>query len=64
MCGPRAWPVRVPLSLLGEGSCKASYLRDERARGDAAATETGAARRTDVLTIEMRGGGFVGRGAR
>jgi len=62
MCGPQARTIRVPLSFLGEGAYKASYVRDDKARDDAVSVEQGTARRTDTLTIETRsGGGFVGR---
>ena len=62
MCGPQARTIKVPLSFLGEGTYKASYVRDDKTRDDAEVVEQGTARRTDTLTIEMRsGGGFVGR---
>jgi alpha-glucosidase len=54
--------IHVPLSFLGEGDYKASYVRDDKVKPDAVTVEQAAAKRTDTLTIDLAaGGGFVGR---
>ncbi len=62
MCGPQAKTIQVPLSFLGNGSYKASLVRDHKEKADAVVLEDKTFQRSDSLTIEMtNGGGFVGR---
>lgn len=62
MCGPQAKTIQVPLSFLGDGSYKASLVRDDKQKSDAVVLESKTVQRSDSLTIEMtNGGGFVGR---
>jgi alpha-glucosidase len=59
--GP-ARTIRVPLSFLGEGSYKASLVRDNKEKADAVVLENRTVQRSDTLTIDLTdGGGFVGR---
>jgi alpha-glucosidase len=61
MCGPEARRVRLPLSFLGEGTYRATLVRDA---GDGSAVTVNAAshRRADTISLDLRaGGGFVGR---
>jgi len=62
MGGPQAQTISVPLSFLGDGEYKASFVRDNKEKPDAVVLENRTARRSDTVTIEMtNGGGFVGR---
>jgi len=62
MNGGPARTIRVPLSFLGDGSYKASLVRDSKEKGDAVVLEEKTLQRNETLTIEMiDGGGFVGR---
>ena len=59
--GP-ARTIRVPLSFLGDGSYKASLVRDNKEKADAVVLEDKALQRSDTLTIDMAdGGGFLAR---
>jgi len=59
--GP-ARTVEVPLSFLGEGSYKASLVRDDKENSGAVVLDNRTVQRNDTLAIEMvSGGGFVGR---
>lgn len=54
--------IRVPLSFLGDGSYKASLVRDNKENSGAVVLDNQTLQRNDTLTIEMvSGGGFVGR---
>jgi len=62
MSGGPARTIRVPLSFLGDGSYKASLVRDNKEKADAVALENATLQRNDALTIDLAdGGGFVGR---
>ena len=62
MCGPQAKTIQVPLSFLGEGSYKASLVRDHKEKADAVVLEDKTVQRADTLTIDMtNGGGFIAR---
>jgi alpha-glucosidase len=53
--------IDVPLSFLGDGAYRATYVRDNLDNDAAVKLENGAARRGDTLTINLHsGGGFVG----
>jgi alpha-glucosidase len=59
--GP-ARTIQVPLSFLGDGSYKASLVRDDKENSGVVVLDSQTVRRNDTLTIEMvSGGGFVGR---
>jgi alpha-glucosidase len=59
--GP-ATAIRVPLTFLGTGDYRATYVRDDPGRGDAVRLQSVKATRDDTLDIECSdGGGFVGR---
>jgi alpha-glucosidase len=59
--GP-ARTIQVPLSFLGNGSYKASLVRDNKEKADAVVLENKTVQRSDALTIEMTsGGGFLAR---
>jgi alpha-glucosidase len=59
--GP-ARTIRVPLSFLGDGSYKASLVRDNKEKADAVVLENTTAQRSDTLTIDLAdGGGFLAR---
>ncbi len=65
MCGPEARTIRVPLSFLGDGSYRASLVRDDQDNDAAVVLEDKTLGRVDTLTVEMNnGGGFVARFAR
>jgi alpha-glucosidase len=54
--------LRVELPFLDEGEYRSLLVRDDAADPAAVKVEKGAARRGDVLTVELRGGGgFVAR---
>lgn len=62
LCGPQAKTIRVPLSFLGEGTYKASLVRDDKQKADAVVLEDKTVQRSDTLNVEMTsGGGFIGR---
>ncbi len=62
MCGAEAKTIQVPLSFLGNGDFRASFVWDDPAKSDGVVVEEKAARAGESLTIKMRnGGGFVGR---
>ncbi len=62
MAGPQGKTIQVPLSFLGEGSYKASLVRDNKEKADAVVLEDKTVQRSDTLTIEMtNGGGFLAR---
>jgi alpha-glucosidase len=62
MCGSEGRTISVPLSFLGEGSYKASLVRDDMENDAAVKLEEAAAQHDDTLKIKLRnGGGFVGR---
>jgi alpha-glucosidase len=57
-----ATTLDLPLSFLGEGAHRATYIRDDKTRADAVQIESASAARGDVLKIDLAaGGGFVGR---
>jgi alpha-glucosidase len=57
-----ATTLDLPLSFLGEGTHRATYVRDDKSRPDAVQVEAASAARGDVLKIDLAaGGGFVGR---
>ncbi len=59
--GP-ARTIRVPLSFLGDGSYKASLVRDNKEKADAVVLEDKTLQRSDTLTIDLAdGGGFLAR---
>ncbi len=59
--GP-ARTIQVPLSFLGEGTYKASLVRDNKENSGAVVLDNRAVQRNDTVTVEMvSGGGFVGR---
>jgi alpha-glucosidase len=59
--GP-ARTIQVPLSFLGDGSYKASLVRDNKENSGAVVLDSRTVQRNDTLTVEMvSGGGFVGR---
>jgi alpha-glucosidase len=59
--GP-AQTIRVPLSFLGDGSYKASLVRDNKEKADAVVLEDKTLQRSDTLTIDLAdGGGFLAR---
>jgi alpha-glucosidase len=61
MCGPQPKTINVPLSFVGDGKYKASFVRDGDNDGTVTVENT-AGKRTDSLTIKLRaGGGFVAR---
>jgi alpha-glucosidase len=61
MNGPQAKSVRVPLSFLGDGAYKATFVRDS-ADGATVTLSNGTQRRSDTLNIELAaGGGMVVR---
>jgi alpha-glucosidase len=61
MCGPAARTVDVPLSFLGAGDYRSTFVRDD-GDGSSVILEEGVHDRAGVLTLELRaGGGFVGR---
>jgi alpha-glucosidase len=60
--GPEARSLKIPLSFLGEGDYRASYVRDRKDEPAAVQLEDTLARRGDSLAIELSpGGGFLGR---
>jgi alpha-glucosidase len=60
--GPEARTVRLDLSFLGREGYRTLAARDDPAEAAAVKVETGAARRGDVLTVELRAaGGFLAR---
>jgi len=62
MCGPQGKTIRVPLSFLGDGQCKAMLVRDDKDNPAAVVVENTTARQRDTLKIALpNGGGFVGR---
>jgi alpha-glucosidase len=62
MCGPQARTIQVPLSFLGEGSYKASIVRDNNSDAAAVVLEYKTLRRNDSITINMiNGGGCIAR---
>ena len=62
MCGSQAKTIQVPLSFLGNGTYKASMVRDNKAYAAAVVLENKSVTNSDTITIEMiNGGGFVGR---
>jgi len=62
--GP-ARTIRVPLSFLGDGQYKASLVRDNKEKADAAVLEDKTVQRSDTLTIDLaNGGGFLARFSR
>jgi alpha-glucosidase len=62
MNGPQEESIQVPLSFLGEGSFKASLVRDDEQKDDTVVVEEKAVQRTDTLVFQLRhGGGFVAR---
>jgi alpha-glucosidase len=59
--GP-ARTIQVPLSFLGDGPYKASLVRDNKEKADAAVLEDETVQRRDTLTIDLAdGGGFLAR---
>jgi len=61
MCGPQPKETKVPLSFLGDGQYKASFVRDAE-NDDSLTVENATSKRSDSLSIKLRaGGGFVGR---
>lgn len=62
MCGAEAKTIKVPLSFLGDGRYKASFVRDDKENDAAVVLEEATVRRGDTLKIEMvNGGGFIAR---
>lgn len=62
MNGGPARTIQVPLSFLGEGSYKASLVRDDKDNSGTVVLDSRTLGRNDMLTIEMvSGGGFIGR---
>jgi alpha-glucosidase len=60
--GPAARTIRVPLTFLGGGAYQALLVRDHSTDPAAVRVEDGAARRGEVVTIDLRdGGGFIAR---
>jgi alpha-glucosidase len=61
MSGPSARTLRIPLSFLGTGDYRTTFVADD-ADGSSVRLEQGTHDRTGVLTLDLRaGGGFVGR---
>jgi alpha-glucosidase len=61
MNGPQSKSVRVPLSFLGDGAYKATFVRDS-ADGATVTLSNGTQRRGDTLNVELAaGGGMVVR---
>jgi len=57
--GPAA-KIQVPLSFLGDGPYRATYVRDDLDNDAAVKLDKGSARQSDTLTIDLHsGGGFV-----
>ena len=56
MNGPQAKTVRVPLSFLGDGAYKATFVRDS-ADGATVTLSNGTQRRSDSLNLELAAGG-------
>ena len=62
MNGPAAKTIRVPLTFLGAGQYRATFVRDEGPDGATVTVQTGTESRTGAMSFELRpGGGFVGR---
>jgi alpha-glucosidase len=62
MCGSDGQTISVPLSFLGDGSYRATLVRDDMENDAAVSLEDATLEHGDTLKIEMRdGGGFVGR---
>jgi alpha-glucosidase len=62
MSGGSARTIQVPLSFLGDGSYKASLVRDSKEKADAVALEDRTLQRSNTLTIDLAdGGGFLAR---
>jgi alpha-glucosidase len=62
MCGPQPQKINVPLSFLGDGTYKASIVRDDNEKDDAVTIEDKTVQRGDSLAIDLRrGGGFLAR---
>jgi alpha-glucosidase len=60
--GPAARTLKVPLSFLGRGTYRASFVKDQADDPAAVVLETRAVSAAGVLEIVLRpGGGFVGR---
>ncbi len=60
--GSTAREIKVPLSFLGEGTYRGLLVRDRKDDPAAARLEEAAARRGDIVTIDLsQGGGFIGR---
>ncbi|MPY89167.1 MAG: glycoside hydrolase [Luteitalea sp.] len=60
--GPNARTIRVPLTILGDGSHRALLVRDRRETADAVVLDEGQFTRQDAVEIVLRpGGGFIGR---
>lgn len=54
--------IEVPVSFLGDGAYRATYVRDDPDNDAAVKLDDTAARQSDTLTINLHsGGGFVGR---
>lgn len=62
MCGPQAKTIQVPLDFLGDGSYKASMVRDNKVDAATVVLENKSVTKGDTVTIGMiNGGGFIGR---
>jgi alpha-glucosidase len=65
MCGSEGRTISLPLSFLGDGAYKATFVRDDMHNDAAVKLEDQTALHGDTLKIELRnGGGFVGRFAK
>jgi alpha-glucosidase len=57
-----ATTLELPLSFLGEGTHRATSVRDDKSRPDAVQVESATVSRGETLKIDLAaGGGFVGR---
>ncbi|MBE0537993.1 MAG: glycoside hydrolase family 97 N-terminal domain-containing protein [Phycisphaerae bacterium] len=65
MCGEDPATVSIPLLFLGEASCKAAIVKDNRQNAAAVVLQERTVQRTDTFDIEMdAGGGFLVRFSR
>jgi alpha-glucosidase len=62
MCGPGAKTVQVPLSFLGAGQYRSTFVRDGATDGSTVTSESAASTQNETITLALRpGGGFVAR---